>query len=107
MNIRDRIKELRRVPASTIQPSPHNWREHPKAQREALAAVLEEIGFAGAILARERPDGTLEAIDGHLRLEEMDTAEVPVLVTDLTEAESKTVLATFDPIGALATTNAA
>jgi len=107
MLIRDRVKDFRRVPASTVRPSPHNWRTHPKAQQDALKGVLADLGFAGAVLARELPDGTLEAIDGHLRLDTMGAAEVPVLVTDLTESEAKLLLATFDPIGAMAGADAA
>ena len=66
MNIRDRVKELRRVPASQLRPSPKNWRTHPKEQADALRGLLAEVGFAGAALARELPDGSLELIDGHL-----------------------------------------
>ena len=33
MAIRDRIKELRRVPASELQAHPRNWRTHPEYQR--------------------------------------------------------------------------
>jgi ParB-like chromosome segregation protein Spo0J len=105
MNIRDRIVELRRVPANTIRPSPLNWRTHSKEQGDALRGLLSDVGFAGAILARVLADGSLEAIDGHLRIETMGADEVPVLVTDLDEAEAKLVLATFDPIGAMAGTN--
>jgi hypothetical protein len=101
--IRDRVKEFRRVKAGTLRPSPKNWRTHPKGQLDALRGVLADIGFAGACLARELPDGTLELIDGHARAETVpgDT-EVPVLVLDVTEAEADTLLATFDPIGAMA-----
>lgn len=63
MTIRNRIKELRRVPASTVAPSPHNWRTHPQAQSDALRGVLAEIGFAGAVLARVRDDGSLEFVN--------------------------------------------
>lgn len=105
MNIRDRIVELRKVPANTVRPSPRNWRTHPKEQADALRGLLADVGFAGAILARQLDDGTLEAIDGHLRLETMGVEEVPVLVTDLTETEAVTVLATFDPLGAMAGTD--
>lgn len=105
MNIRDRIVELRKVPANTVRPSPRNWRTHPKEQADALRGLLADVGFAGAILARQLPDGSLEAIDGHLRLETMGAEEVPVLVTDLTETEAVTVLATFDPLGAMAGTD--
>lgn len=44
MTIRDRIKELRRVKASELRPSPRNWREHPEAQRAAIEGVLAEVG---------------------------------------------------------------
>ncbi len=57
--LRDRIKELRRVRASELQPHPLNWRMHPPEQREALEAVLREIGFASALIARELPNGQL------------------------------------------------
>ena len=66
MQIRDRVKELRRVKAGLLRPNPKNWRTHPQAQQDALRGVLAEIGYAGALLARELPDGTLELLDGHL-----------------------------------------
>ena len=107
MNIRDRIKELRRVPANELRPNPNNWRTHPEKQLNAIRGVLAEVGFAGAELARELDDGTLELIDGHARAEVAGTAEVPVLVLDVDEAEANKILATFDPIGAMAESDAA
>lgn len=107
MNIRDRIKELRRVPANELRPNPKNWRTHPEKQLNAIRGVLAEVGFAGAELARELDDGTLELIDGHARAEVAGTAEVPVLVLDVNEAEANKILATFDPIGAMAESDAA
>lgn len=107
MNIRDRIKELRRVPANELRPNPNNWRTHPEKQLNAIRGVLAEVGFAGAELARELEDGTLELIDGHARAEVAGTAEVPVLVLDVDEAEANKILATFDPIGAMAESDAA
>ncbi len=67
--------------------------------------MLDEIGYAGALLARELDDGSLELIDGHLRAETTPDAQVPVLVLDVTEAEALKLLATFDPLGSLAETN--
>ena len=106
MKIRDRIKEFRRVKASDLAPSPKNWRTHPKAQKEALQGLLAEIGFAGAVLARETPNG-LMLIDGHLRTETAADSEIPVLILDVDEAEADKILATFDPVGAMAGADAA
>lgn len=102
MNIRDRIKELRRVPAESLRPNPKNWRLHPPEQVNALKGLLSEIGYAGAALARELPDGTLELIDGHARAEVTGGGMMPVLVLDVSEAEADKILATFDPIGTMA-----
>jgi hypothetical protein len=105
MKIRDRIKELRRVPACDLIPNPRNWRTHGKAQAEALQGLLAEVGFAGAVLARETPEG-LMLIDGHLRSETAGAGIIPVLVLDVTESEADKILATYDPIGAMADSNA-
>lgn len=107
MKIRDRIKELRRVKSSELIPNPKNWRTHPIAQQDALKGILAEVGFAGAVLARELDDGSLMLIDGHMRAETTSNQEIPVLVLDVTEAESDKLLATFDPIAALAESDAA
>ena len=105
MQIRDRIKELRRVKASRLQPHPKNWRTHPTAQQDALRGVLAEIGYAAALLARECPDGSLELIDGHLRAEITPDTEVPVLVLDLDESEAAKLLALHDPLAGMAGSN--
>lgn len=103
MQIRDRVRELRRVKAGLLRPHPRNWRTHPDAQRDALRGVLAEVGFAGALLARELPDGSLELIDGHLRAETTPDMELPVLVLDLNEEEAQKLLAVHDPLAAMAT----
>jgi DNA modification methylase len=100
--IRDRVKELRRVRARDLMPNPKNWRRHGRAQAAALRGLLTEIGYADAVLARELPDGRLMLIDGHLRAETTPDVEVPVLVLDVTEAEADKVLATLDPLAAMA-----
>lgn len=100
-NIRDRIKELRRVKAKDLRPSIKNWRKHPDSQRRALQGVLNEIGYVDALLCRETKAG-LEIIDGHLRAEITPDAEVPVLILDVDESEADKILATFDPIAAMA-----
>jgi hypothetical protein len=102
MYVRDRIKELRRVPARELQPNPRNWRTHPVSQRNALRGLLAEIGYADALLARELADGTLQLVDGHLRAETTPDAVVPVLVLDVDEAEADKILLTLDPLASLA-----
>jgi DNA modification methylase len=106
VNIRDRIIELRRVPADQLQPNPKNWRKHPESQANALRGVLAEVGIASAVLARETPEGGLMLIDGHLRTETLHNAEIPVLVLDVSEEEADKILATFDPLGAMAESDA-
>jgi len=106
MKIRDRIKELRRVKASELLPNPKNWRTHPVAQQDALKGILAEVGFAGAVLVRELDDGSLMLIDGHMRAETTHDQEIPVLILDVNEAESDKLLATFDPIAAMAESDA-
>jgi hypothetical protein len=100
--LNDRIVELRRVPASQLKPHPENWRVHPQAQQKALAGVIAQVGIADAVLAYEPTPGELVLIDGHLRRETLGDTVVPVLVTDLTEAEARLVLATHDPLAAMA-----
>jgi DNA modification methylase len=102
MEIRDRIRELRRVRAKDLIPNPKNWRRHPRQQRSALRGLLDEIGYADALLARELPDGRLMMVDGHLRAEITPDIEVPVLVLDVTEEEADKLLLSLDPLAAMA-----
>ena len=105
MHIRDRIKDFRRVSASSLKPNPKNWRVHNTRQRNVLKGILAEIGYADALLVRELSDGSLQLLDGHLRAETTPNQEVPVLVLDLNDAEADKLLATLDPLAALADTN--
>jgi hypothetical protein len=106
VKLKDRIKEFRRVPAHELQPNPKNWRTHPTAQQDALRGVLAEVGIAGAVLARETAEGGLMLIDGHLRTDVMHDQEIPVLVLDVDEAEADKLLATIDPLAAMAEADA-
>ena len=102
MTLRNRITRLENVKAGTLIPNPQNWRRHPKAQRDALQTVLASVGYADAVIARE-VDGQLVLIDGHLRADLDPEQVIPVLVTDLDEHEAGQVLATLDPLAAMAT----
>ena len=100
-SVRDRVVELRRVPAAELRANPKNWRRHPRGQVRALTSVLQQVGYADALLARETPEG-LELIDGHLRAEVTPEQEVPVLVLDVNQQEADLILATLDPLAAMA-----
>jgi hypothetical protein len=103
MLIRDRIKDFRRVPARELLDHDGNPRRHPQAQRDALRGVLEQVGIAAAVVAyeSERNGGKLTLIDGHLRKQDCDL-DWPTLILDVTDAEADLLLATHDPLGALA-----
>jgi len=46
--LRDRIKELRRVPANALLPNPRNWRDHNDDQRHAtLTGKKAELDVRG------------------------------------------------------------
>ena len=101
--MRDRVRCLERVKARDLKPHPQNWRRHPENQRDVLTGLLDEVGFAGTILAYEDPEWGMTIIDGHLRQETVTPAtEVPVVVLDVTREEAQIILATFDPLSALA-----
>ena len=104
---RNRIKALEYVDAADLTAHPGNWREHPQAQAEAMRGVLAEVGIAGALLAyrSERQGGALVVIDGHLR-KDAAPQKWPVLILDVDDAEADYILATHDPLAAMATADA-
>lgn len=91
-------------PAS-LAANPANWRIHPKAQRAALAGSLGTVGWVRHVLVNRR---TGWVIDGHARVAlalARKEPTIPVLYVDLDPDEERLVLATLDPIGAMATAN--
>lgn len=85
----------------TLKPNPMNWRTHPERQKKVLDAVLSEVGWAGVALFNKR---TGHLIDGHARREWAieNKTEMPVLVGEWEEKDEKKILATLDPIAAMA-----
>lgn len=82
--------------------NPKNWRVHPFSQQEALAGVLAQVGWVQTIIVNQQ---TGNMIDGHLRAilaDRVGMDQVPVTYVDLSEEEEAIILATFDPLGALA-----
>ncbi len=85
-----------------LVPNPENWRLHSDAQKGALAGVLGDVGLVQSVVVN-RTTGHL--VDGHLRVE-LAIAEgqpsVPVVYVELSEREERLVLASLDPITAMA-----
>ena len=82
--------------------NPANWRIHPKAQQDALAGALDAVGWVQQVLVNRR---TGFVVDGHARVAlalSRHEPTVPVLYVDLAPDEEALVLATLDPIGAMA-----
>ena len=84
--------------------NPWNWRVHSERQRYALTEVLERVGWVQRVIVNRR---TGRIVDGHLRVALArerfgEEAVVPVIEVDLSEEEELAVLATLDPIGAMA-----
>lgn len=104
---RNRIVGYADVEPSQLLANPQNYRRHPKPQQDALSGVIDEVGYLDPVLVQH---GTDLVIDGHLRVElamRQGQATIPVKYVDLTDAEAALVLATFDPLSAMAFHDAA
>ena len=85
--------------------NPRNWRIHPLSQQDALKGVLEEVGWVQQVIVNKR---TGNLIDGHLRCQlaaREGATTIPVVYVDVSEEEEALVLATLDPIAAMAATD--
>ena len=86
---------------SELEDNPANWRTHPATQAGAFDALLKQVGWAGALLLNE---ATGRLIDGHLR-KRSGSEKVPVLIGSWTEEQERLILASLDPLGAMAEAN--
>jgi DNA modification methylase len=106
MSWKNRIVGYDTKPANQFTANPLNFRRHPVPQREALRGLLGEVGWVGAVLENVT---TGNLIDGHARIEEAlskdEETPIPYLKVELSESEEKLVLASFDPISAMATSD--
>jgi len=100
--VRNRIVRHVRVRAGDLVPHELNPRVHSEAQRRALEAIYEEIGFARSLLAYPLADGRLKLIDGHLRASMNPDQQVDVEVLDVSDAEARALLLAIDPLAQLA-----
>jgi DNA modification methylase len=82
--------------------NPLNWRIHPTNQQEALSGVLAEVGLVQQVVVNKT---TGHLVDGHLRVSLAMRAgqpTLPVVYVELSPEEEALVLATLDPVAAMA-----
>jgi hypothetical protein len=104
--LRNRVKEIKRLKASEVAANPKNFRLHNDHQRQQFRSILGEVGFSGVSLAyySERNGGALTLLDGHMRSEEVGPDfESDFAILDVNDAEADKILLSFDWIGSLAT----
>lgn len=85
--------------------NPANFRRHPPHQASAMADILTEVGWVSEVVVNR---ATGHIVDGHLRVElalRNGAATIPVRYIDVSPAEERLILATHDPIAALAFTD--
>lgn len=93
----NRILAYKQVPVTDLLANPMNARRHPTSQRIALRGSLDTLGWVAPVIVNVV---TGYMLDGHARAEELlskdEHALIPVIEVQLTEAEEKLFLASFD-----------
>jgi len=100
--IENRIIGESDVAPEDLTGNPHNWRTHSQAQRDVIAGGLEEVGWVQRVIVNQR---TGHLVDGHARVavaEQRGEPTIPVLYIDVSEEEEHLLLASLDPIAAMA-----
>jgi DNA modification methylase len=85
--------------------NPRNWRVHPKEQQAALGELLDQVGWVQDVIVNQR---TGHVVDGHLRVSlaiARQEPSIPVVYVDLSPEEEALVLASLDPLAAMAVTD--
>ena len=99
---RNRIVDSGEEAPDQLLANPNNWRIHPKFQQDALAAILDEVGWVQDVIVN-RTTGHL--VDGHLRVQlalRRGELTIPVKYVELTTEEELKIITTLDPLGAMA-----
>jgi DNA modification methylase len=99
---RSRIVGHGEIAPSELVPNPRNWRTHPSDQQSALSGALAEVGWVAEVTVNQT---TGHVVDGHLRIElalARKEPTVPVTYVELSEDEERLVLASLDPLAAMA-----
>tara|TARA_R110000824_G_scaffold316205_1_gene503406 strand:- start:719 stop:1981 length:1263 start_codon:yes stop_codon:yes gene_type:complete len=100
------IRELVWVDPKSLDDNPLNWRKHPTRQKNAISASIKANGWSDTLTYNET---TGKLIDGHARKSiaiKEGIESVPVLIGSWTEEQEKHLLATLDPLAAMAETDA-
>lgn len=104
---RNRIIGHGEVNPEDLLANPNNWRIHPKRQQDALAGLLNQLGWIDDITVNR---ATGFVLDGHARVAlalRKGESAVPVKFVDIAPEEEALALATLDPITNMAQTDAA
>ncbi|MEK7112207.1 MAG: hypothetical protein AAB875_02665, partial [Patescibacteria group bacterium] len=100
---RNRIISSGVKPASAFLAHDLNWKIHPRNQQDAISGSLDQVGWFKSVVESSR---TGKLLDGHARitlaLQKGDETPVPYEVVDVSEQEEAIILATLDPIAAMA-----
>ena len=106
MSWKNRIVGQEDVDPEDCLANPQNWRIHSQFQQQALGAVLDEVGWVAPVIVNQT---TGHVVDGHLRVSmaiSRGEKTVPVQYVQLSPEEERLVLATYDPLSALALADA-
>lgn len=116
MSWRNRITGSGEADPAQLRGNEKDWRTHPKLQQDTLAGALDEIGWIQDVIVNKRnspewgeSQHVETLLDGHLRVElalRKGERSVPVKYVDLSPAEERLALATFDPVSTLASADA-
>ena len=90
---------------ATLAPNPLNYQKHSKAQRDALKKSIEEHGWVAFPIFNKR---TQRLIDGHARVEEANRKgcdSILCVIVDKDERSEQRLLASFDKIGRMASSD--
>lgn len=92
-------------PPESLLAHPMNPKIHPKPQQDALSGALSELGWIAPVIVNRT---TAHVLDGHARIGiaiSRGEPTVPIAYVEITPEQEMLALATFDPIGAMATTD--
>lgn len=85
--------------------NPRNWRVHPREQEDAIAQVLDRVGWVRGVLVNQRSGFV---VDGHLRVKaamKAGATQIPVEYVDLDDDEEQIILASIDSTTGMAGTD--